>query len=445
MLHQHSVVKGMGYISPQIHNFVVPLLSSLGVLATLVCTFFLVLGGFAYITSSGDAQKLAKAKRTLSHALLGLVIVLSASAISLILTHTYSSSSPAITQKLPALSAIKPVSTSGGIVDVLIKAITGVMAVIIKTVGQPFILALTYFTKGTPLLTNSSSVMHLWVICAGIADGMLAVVITLIGFHVMSGEYLGLRDISLSSIVPQLILAIILINTSIYLLDGAIELSNVLISAIRSGVGDTTPWQSLLSVVAGASGYSLAALIIFVIFLVFSVILLIYYVGRIVTLYLGAVLSPILILLWILPSFRDFVENALKTYLATVFVLFIHVVILALAGSLFLGVANGSSGAPDPIMSLLLGLATLVALIKTQGVLMQLNYASLGPRSARKLGRNLTNGVSYLALNARYIYSNSVAPAINSTGEGVRGILPESRPKLKLPTSKKPSDKGSSK
>lgn len=430
----------MIYFFASIHGFVVPILASLSGLATLLCTFFLVWGGLAYITSSGDPGKLAHAKHMLSRAMLGLVIVLAASAISLILTHTFVSSAVSTSQKLPTLAAIKPVSASGGLVEVLIKAIAGMMAVIVETVGKPFILALSYFTKSTPLLTHSASVMHLWLICTGLADGLLVLVIALLGFHVMSGEYIGLKDISLSSLVPQLLLVFVLINTSIYLLDGAIELSNTMILAIRAGAGNITPWQSLLKVVSGASGYSLAALIVFVIFLVFSVILIIYYIGRIVALYLGAVLSPLLILLWLLPSFRDFVENALKAYLSTIFVLFIHVIILTLAGSLFLGVVSSGNSSPDPIMSLLLGLATLIALIKTQGVLMQLNYASLGARSARRLGSNFINGVSYLALTASYAYSSSVAPALSAAGGGVRKVLPEAKSKINRSSNSTPKD-----
>ena len=79
----------MAFDSPLIHNFVAPILTSLGVIATLLCTFFLVWGGLAYIVSSGDPNKLARAKHMLARALLGLVIVLAASAISLILTGLY--------------------------------------------------------------------------------------------------------------------------------------------------------------------------------------------------------------------------------------------------------------------------------------------------------------------------------------------------------------------
>jgi hypothetical protein len=84
--------------------------------------------------------------------------------------------------------------------------------------------------------------------------------------------------------------------------------------------------------------------------------------------------------------------------LVTIFVLFIHVVILRLAASIFAGlVATGPNHTPDPLMALIVGLATVIALLKTQGVLMQLSYVSIGPRTARKLGGQFATAVSYVA------------------------------------------------
>jgi hypothetical protein len=153
----------------------------------------------------------------------------------------------------------------------------------------------------------------------------------------------------------------------------------------------------LTTVVKQAGGQGVAALLIMIAFLIFAVILLVYYVGRLVTLYLGAVMSPVILLLWLVPGFRDFSESAAKIYLTTVFVLFVHVVILELAASLFAGLVLGSpTHTPDTLMAMVVGLATLVALLKTQGVMMQLSYVSVGPRSARKLGGQFMTGVSYL-------------------------------------------------
>ena len=396
------------------HGFINPVLIGMGAIASLICTLLLVFGGISYLTSAGDPAKLERAKRQIVRALIGLCVVLGAAALSSILIHSYGPPAAGIQKQLPVLNSIHPAKASGGLVDVLIKAISGVLTVIIKTAAQPFISALNYFTTSTPLLTHNSSVVHLWLISVGIADSLLALAIALIGFHIMGAEQLGLKDVSLKSLLPQIILVFVILNSSIYLLDGAIELSNAMIAAIRAGIGNATPWNSLLSIISGLSGYSLAALVIFVILIVFSVILLIYYIGRLVTIYLGAVLAPIVILLWLIPGFRDFAENALKAYLATVYVLFVHVIILGLAGSLF---AQVTTSGGDPLMALLLGLATLIALIKTQGVLMQLNYASLGPKTARRIGGSFINGISYVALAARYNFAGVAAPVANIGGK----------------------------
>ena len=55
-------------------------------LAGLVATGFFVIGGFIYITSSGNPTKLEKAKRTLLFSSLGLAITIAAFVISNIVT-----------------------------------------------------------------------------------------------------------------------------------------------------------------------------------------------------------------------------------------------------------------------------------------------------------------------------------------------------------------------
>jgi type IV secretory pathway TrbL component len=144
------------------------------------------------------------------------------------------------------------------------------------------------------------------------------------------------------------------------------------------------------------------------VFLIFSVILLVYYVGRLVTLFVGAVLSPLIILIWLVPGFRDFSETAMKTYISAIFVLFVHVVILQLAASLFAGMsATTHNDVPNTLIAMVTGLATVIALLKTQGVMMQFSYVSLGPRSARQLGTQFMNGVSYLGGKSKTIVTGT--------------------------------------
>jgi hypothetical protein len=70
----------------QIQNFLESLIQLVAGLAGLVATGFFVLGGYGYITSSGNPERLFRAKRTLIHSGVGLVIVIGAFVLSSIVT-----------------------------------------------------------------------------------------------------------------------------------------------------------------------------------------------------------------------------------------------------------------------------------------------------------------------------------------------------------------------
>lgn len=383
-------------------SFADPIINTLCVIAGLVCAGLLVNAGIHYITSSGHPQKLERAKKIMRDALIGLVVVLSAATLTAVLSHAYGNQAANPTQHLPTLAAIKPASTSLSLVDLLIKAITGVLQNVIESVGRPFINALSYFTSATPLMAQNNSVFGLWLVVVGIADTLFILAVCLLGFHLMSATTFGLDELDFKHLLPQLLLGFLVINSSIFLIDAIISLSNGMIDALRAGFGNINVWNILSEITDKSAGLGLATLLIMTVFLVLAFILLVYYVGRLVTLYLGAVLSPILLLLWLLPSFKDFASSAIKTYLATIFVLFVHVIILLLAASILSNLVSNNTGqAPDPIMSLVVGMSTLIALIKTQGVLAQLNYASIGPKSIRRLSSQFMNGINGHVLGYR--------------------------------------------
>jgi hypothetical protein len=66
----------------QVQNFIQSVIKIIAGLAGLIATGFFVLGGFGYITSSGNPEHLDKAKRTLLWSAVGLVVVIAAFAIS---------------------------------------------------------------------------------------------------------------------------------------------------------------------------------------------------------------------------------------------------------------------------------------------------------------------------------------------------------------------------
>jgi len=394
--HHLQILANTSAVATTMQSVVTPLMSVLIAIAGLICVLFLIVGGINYMSSSGKPDGLAHAKKVIRNSLIGLVMVLAAATLTAILAHAYGSSGGSAAQAVPPLNAIKPASTSLSLVDLIIKAIVGVLKNIIESVAAPFISALQYFTTATPLMAANPSVFSLWLAVLAIADSLFVLVVAALGFNLMSATSLGLSEVNLKQVLPQLGLAFLLMNSSIFAIDTIIGLSNGMIDALRAGFGAAPVWQTLILVTDQAGGLGLAALLIMIVFVIMSVILLVYYVGRLITLYLGAILAPLILMLWLLPSFKDFASSAAKTYLTTIFVLFVHVVILELAASIFATlITSGPDKTPDTIMALVVGLSTLVALLKTQGVMTQLTYASIGPKAARRLGTQFVNGISH--------------------------------------------------
>lgn len=62
-------------------NNIITILNSLVAVIGLVCVVMVIIGGFTYMTSSGDASKVKKGKDTIMYGIVGLVIVALAFAI----------------------------------------------------------------------------------------------------------------------------------------------------------------------------------------------------------------------------------------------------------------------------------------------------------------------------------------------------------------------------
>lgn len=382
--------------SDAMRSFLNPVIATLCVIATLVATFFLITGGIEYMTSKGNPEKLEHAKRTLKNAVIGLVLVIAAATLTAILSHAYGSSAGPITEQLPTLAPIEQ-NTSTSFWDMVVKAIIHVLQSIISSIGEPFVKALGYFTNNTPLMGDNSSVFNLWLAIVGIADVLFILVVALLGFHIMSFSSLGFDELDIKQVLPQMALVFLLMNTSIFAIDAVIGLSNGMIHALKSGFPSTSIWDLLSELTKKSTELGLGGLLVMIAFLVLTVMLLVYYVMRLIALYIGAVLSPLVVLLYLLPAFKDFAVTALKIYLTTIFVLFVHVVMILLASSIFSGMLQGdNSGQPNTLMALIVGLATVLALLKTQGVMQELSYAASTPRAAREVTGSFMRGVSYM-------------------------------------------------
>ena len=70
----------------QVQNFITNVIQTLVGLAGLVAAVFFVIGGFGYITSSGNPEHMEKSKRTIVSSSIGLVIACGALVITNIVT-----------------------------------------------------------------------------------------------------------------------------------------------------------------------------------------------------------------------------------------------------------------------------------------------------------------------------------------------------------------------
>ena len=66
----------------QVQNFIRSIIQIIAGLAGLIATGFFVVGGFTYITSSGNPEHLDRAKRTITWSVIGLAITVAAFVIS---------------------------------------------------------------------------------------------------------------------------------------------------------------------------------------------------------------------------------------------------------------------------------------------------------------------------------------------------------------------------
>lgn len=278
-------------------------------------------------------------------------------------------------------------------------------------------------------MATNKSVFNLWLVMTGIANSLLVLVLGLLGLQIMSAQSFGLEEVDTKQILPQVGLIFLLMNSSIFLIDSVISLSNVLITAIGQVSGVTPVWRTLTGIIEKTAGQGIAALCIMIVFVICAVVLLIYYVMRLVTLYIGTVLSPLVSLLWLVPGFRDFAETALKTYLTTIFVIFIHVVILQLASSLLAGLAQAPQES-GVLMAIVTGIATIVMLLKVQGVMLQLSYVGMGTRSMKQLGGQFINGMNYVAGPHSMLAQRTMARVRQKTFMAKTRIRTALRPKM---------------
>lgn len=362
--------------------------------AGLAAAFFLIRGGYVYITSTGKPEALEEAKRTIRQALIGLVIVVAAAVFSSMLSSAFNEpNTPALGTALN-LAPVEPQPDDGSLAQVILKAIAGFLQNIVQSATKPIIDGIIGFLTSTPALATNSVVFKFWLVMVGITDSLFALGIALLGFQVMSASTFGFEDVPLKQLLPKIGLAFLLANTSIFMIDWIIKLCQTMITAVISstgGISDAWILNAFDPAALASGGTLLITLIFMVVFILLAVVLLLFYISRLMILAFGAVMAPLICLLWLMPKMSDFAEAAAKSYVVMIFSLFIHVVIIQLA-SAFLTIPNQVN--TNPFISVLIGIALFSILLKSTAMTVQLALTSQATGVFKKFGSQFLNVVS---------------------------------------------------
>ena len=380
-------------VSSDVTQFTNNTLGMITLISTAAAVFFLVKGGYQYITSTGNPETLESAKKTIRNAIIGLVIVLGASLFVSVLSNSFNQVSQSTNSGVINISQIETVKPSDGLTQVLIDAVSGFMQNIVQSATKPIVDGIIGYLTSTPQLLSNSVILNFWTIILGITDSLFVLVVALLGLHFMSAGALGFEEIELRHMLPRIGLAFLGANVSLFLANYVIITSNTLTKAVLDATGGlTNAWVvNAINPASLTSGNTpLITLVFLVIFLIVSIVLLLLYISRLIMICLGAVLSPFIFLLWAIPKTSDFAEISVKTYTVTVFIAFIHVVIIQLA-SAFLALPENSG---NSLIAIGVAIGLFFTLLKTPSLMMQLVMYTSGNGAVKKLGGQIINVIT---------------------------------------------------
>ncbi len=363
--------------------------------ASSIAALFIIKGGYLYITSSGNPQTLEDAKKTIRNALIGLLIVLGSGLIVSLFQNALTSSTSSVATTSINISPITAVAPSSGLSSVMIEAVNGFLQNMVQSASKPILDSLFTFLTLTPSVVGNSAIFNMWLVILGITDALFVLVVAMLGLHFMSASSLGFEEVELKQLLARIGLAFLGANVSIFLADFIITTSNALVSGLLSMTGGLN--QAWIMNAVNLDSFSsnttpLISLVFLLLLLIVAVVLLLFYVTRLISISLAAVISPIIFLLWLIPKFSDMAEIAIKGYIVLVFSVFVHVVIIQLASS-FLTLPQGSSSG-NSLISIVVGIGLLFTLLKTPSVLMQMVFYNSGRGIVKKVGGQIMNVIS---------------------------------------------------
>ncbi len=394
-------------VGPDIKNYTSDTLQSIILIGSALAGFFLVKGGYFYITSSGNPDNLESAKRTIRNALIGLVLILSAGFIVTLLQNTFTSQTTPNNLSSVSLTPIAPQVPTDGVGSVMINGINAIMQNVIQSATKPLLDAIISYLTTTPSLLSNAVVFNFWLVILGIVDTLFVLVIAVLGLHVMSASSFGFEEIELKHLLPRIGLAFLGANVSLFLCDYVITTCNALVSEVLHSTGgldhawvvNAATFENLLD-----NNAETITLLFLLLFIIIAIILLIMYIVRLIMIVLAGVMAPFIFLLWAIPKFSDFAQAAIRGYLVTVFIIFVHVVVIQLAAS-FLALPDHTN---NSILAVVIAIGLFLTLLKIPTWLFQMMFYTSRIGSLKHMGGQMLNVMTTHKTDEKTMNSQSV-------------------------------------
>jgi len=237
--------------------------------------------------------------------------------------------------------------------------------------------------------TEGSVIAHFQPTAVVLADAALAAAVIWGSYQIMFGH--GMRTLySVRILLPRVLLAVVLANFSLPLLQAAIDFNNALCSAVL-GIGISFDPGSITAFRDLGSGPGLSAIVVAALFAGYAV-LAIAYALRYSLLIVLAITAPLAALLFVLPDTHHYARKWGSLFVSTLFMQPLQLLVLQVGLQLDLGTPAWNPGRH------LFALATLLLAFKVPGAIHATSTVGTHAMSTVKHYAHLvTHGIGHVA------------------------------------------------
>lgn len=413
------------------------LTTSLNAILVGIATLMIIVSGLYVLVSRGNPERLTKAKNVAFGAVSGVVlVVLSGVLINVFIDRQHSQYSD--TGK--ALETVVNQETEAVATDSDFNLFTEFMKHTIRTIIKDMSKSVSDMLKDSVSNTlspvDAEEVFTLW---ARIATSMTSLMILFFTVRVIYEMISSMGDVGfdVSKLIVTMLIVIMGVAGSIYLIDIAVKLNDSIVNKVfevsytseelnseaTQKEAYESKWSPFFFTDEQIDNASLGLLIMILASSIVSIILASIYVMRTAIIFCGAVLSPLVVMLYLLPGMRSAVFQMIKVYLIWIFVAIPQAVLLILAGTIVsYGAGSGVGGA---IFGTIMGIVILYLMVKVVRATIDFSImqdvrregrAVMG--TARDISRSLIGGTKAITPNKKSNVNNN---AIKIDAKGKSG------------------------